>query len=88
MMNSGGAIQSTGALESHDDGTVARFETRGPGRFVSFTNIPPKQILVDESTNLEFVYNDATGELSFILPEEKSEGRPHHITVEWNNHLS
>ena len=88
MMNSGGAIQSTGALERLDDGTggvVARFETRGPGRFVAFTTSPPTRILIDENIDLKFVYNNATGELSFMLPEEKSEDRPHHITVEWGN---
>lgn len=88
MLNSGGAIQSTGALEDRqggDSGTViARLETRGPGRFAAFASSAPSRILIDECTDLDFSYVDSTGEVSFVLPEEKSEGRPHHVTVEWD----
>jgi raffinose synthase len=87
MMNSGGAIQSTGVLsrEEESGNVVARFETRGPGRFVAFTNSCPGRILVDEDTSLEFSHDRMSGELSFVLPDEKSEGRAHHLTVEWDS---
>jgi raffinose synthase len=41
MMNSGGALLSPGTLEKDPEGTRAQFESRGPGRFVAFTNTTP-----------------------------------------------
>jgi raffinose synthase len=90
MMNSGGAILSARELESASSLTArrAQFESRGPGRFVAFTNIPPSRVLLDGGdtsvTNLSFLHDDATGELSFMLPLENSEGSAHHVTVEWD----
>ncbi|CAB9520651.1 Galactinol--sucrose galactosyltransferase [Seminavis robusta] len=94
MMNTGGSILSTGELEEGTDGTTrAKFETRGPGRFVSFANTKPKRVLLaggsasesqqQRQQSLSFSYDKESGELSFDLPEELSEGEAHHITVEW-----
>jgi hypothetical protein len=91
MMNSGGALLSAGKL-NRDSSTSSimrtRFESRGPGRFVAFTNVPPARVLLankdTSGTNLPFLHDGETGELSITLPSEASEGSAHHVTVEWD----
>lgn len=87
MMNCGGAVSST-QLEKTPSSiakVVAKFESRGPGRFVAFTNTPPSRVFIENSdnTNLLFLHDDETGELSFELPSE-NEGIAHKIRVEWD----
>jgi len=82
-MNSGGAIVSTGTLEEDANGRIlTKFQSRGPGTFVAFTNTAPARVLIGE-LNLPFEHDDDTGELTFELPSESSEGTPHNISVEW-----
>jgi raffinose synthase len=87
MLNSGGAIQSFGELEEGAQGAVAKFETRGPGRFVAFTNSAPKRVTLQGTgaqppQRLSFVYDNESGELSFHLPEELAQ-KAHQVTIEW-----
>jgi raffinose synthase len=90
MMNAGGALLSAGKLnrDSSTSSMRARFESRGPGRFVAFTNVPPARVLLDNKDttgiNLPFLHDGETGELSITLPSESSEGSAHHVTVEWD----
>ena len=83
MLNSGGALLSSEPLEVDWSTAIARFSCRGPGRFVAFTNVSPSAVLLEDGTSLPFSHDDDTGELSFLLPPEKSEGSAHHITVTW-----
>lgn len=84
MMNSGGAILSAGQLQEVAEGISAQFVTRGPGRFVAFTNSAPTRVSVEGAEeNLLFMYDEESGELSFFLPDESHEGAAHHVTVEW-----
>jgi raffinose synthase len=88
MMNSGGAIRSLGDLEEGAQGTFAKFETRGPGRFVAFTNTAPERVTLQGAgaqppQRLPFIHDNESGELSFRLPEEFAQGKAHQVTVEW-----
>jgi raffinose synthase len=84
MMNSGGAIISTERVEEGPSSLQrVRFESRGPGQFLAFTNIAPSRVIVDDDAILPFSHNDENGELLFMLPMEKSEGNAHCVTVEW-----
>jgi raffinose synthase len=87
MMNSGGAIISTGRIEEGPSSSSLQrvgFESRGPGQFLAFTNVAPSRIILDDDgTILPFSHNDKNGVLLFMLPMETSEGSPHGITVEW-----
>jgi raffinose synthase len=84
MMNSGGAIISTERVEEGPSSFQrVRFESRGPGQFLAFTNIAPSRVIVDDDAILPFSHNDENGELLFMLPMEKSEGNAHCVTVEW-----
>ena len=89
MMNSGGAVLSPGILEEDSNALMrAQFQSRGPGRFVAFTNTPPSRVLVGDedhgsTISLPFEHDDDTGALSFLLPSETSGGKAHTVTVEW-----
>ena len=90
MMNSGGAIQSAGAIIRDESSSIrcATIETRGPGRFIAFTNVPPSRVMHErpdsDSTQLDFLHDKSIGQLSFMLPPESSERTAHRIVVEWN----
>ena len=85
MLNSGGAILEAGELDRDitSDTTRVRFVSRGPGRFVGFTNRSPSHVLVDGS-DLPFSHDDAACELSFMLPNETKQGSAHQVTVVWD----
>eukprot|EP00591_Stephanopyxis_turris_P007599 CAMPEP_0195514416 /NCGR_PEP_ID=MMETSP0794_2-20130614/5810_1 /TAXON_ID=515487 /ORGANISM="Stephanopyxis turris, Strain CCMP 815" /LENGTH=837 /DNA_ID=CAMNT_0040642659 /DNA_START=337 /DNA_END=2847 /DNA_ORIENTATION=+ len=94
MLNSGGAIQQAGELEKvvvsgeEEDSptTSTQFISRGPGRFVSYCQPAPSRVLIrygdgNSVGDLLFSHDAPSGELSFILPEEK--GGAHSVTVLW-----
>jgi raffinose synthase len=88
MMNSGGAILSTGSLErdAKTRGTRATVESRGPGRFVAFTNKKPSKVLLEKGGSIPFTHDGDTGELSFMLPTEGSitnVNNAHVVSVYW-----
>ena len=84
MMNSGGGLLSADPVERKGSSTRARLVSRGPGRFVAFTNASPSQIVLEDNRVLPFKFNESTGELSFVLPNEDSEGKAHSVTVQWD----
>jgi len=88
MMNSGGALQTSGKIrEDLETGIkTATFECRGPGRFVGFTNFAPSKVLLagGSAKKLQFTHDKDSGELSFVLPPELSDKNAHEITVEWS----
>jgi raffinose synthase len=85
MMNSGGAIVSTGRVEVGPSSLQrVRFESRGPGQFLAYTNVAPSRVIIDDDDAiLPFTHNVENGELTFMLPLETAEGNPHGVTVEW-----
>jgi raffinose synthase len=85
MLNSGGAIQESadGGLVRDGSSIETSFLTRGPGRFVGFTNRRPSQVIVN-AIALGFTYDAEDGELSFLLPPETHPGSAHRVTVMWD----
>jgi len=88
MLNSGGALLSPGTLETGAAATEAKFQSRGPGRFVAFTNTTPSKVFIggDEAQpkqEISFAHDNENGELSFNLPNEVSDSTAHLVTVEW-----
>ena len=84
MMNSGGAITSAGRIEEGPSSLPrVRFESRGPGQFLAFTNVAPSRVILDDGVILPFSHHDKDGELLFMLPMETSDGNAHGVTVEW-----
>jgi hypothetical protein len=70
MMNSGGAIISTGRVEEGPSSLLrVRFKSRGPGQFVALTSVAPSRVIIDGAI-LPFSHDDRTGELIFMLPME------------------
>lgn len=83
MMNSGGGLLSAEPIDQGASLSRAHFVSRGPGRFVAFTNVAPSHVLLEGDKVLPFQYDESTGELSFVLPSESTEGTPHHVAVVW-----
>jgi hypothetical protein len=85
MLNSGGAIQESadGGLVRDGSSIETSFLTRGPGRFVGFTNRRPSQVIVN-AIALGFTHDAEDGELSFLLPPETHPGSAHRVTVMWD----
>ena len=85
MMNSGGAVTSTGILQDHH----VTVSSRGPGTFLAFTNQPPTQVYIqnhnDEPLSLAFDFDTDSGALTFDLPEESAPKTPHQVHLEWAN---
>ena len=86
MMNSGGAVVAPGTLEEVSGAQMkAQFQSRGPGKFVAFTNTAPSKVSIEGATaSLPFEHDNDTGALSFVLPPEDSEGKAHTVTVAWS----
>jgi len=84
MMNSGGGLLSADTIERDGSLSRARIVSRGPGRFVAFTNAAPSHVVLEGERILPFSFDESTGELSFMLPSESVEGSAHHVTVIWN----
>ena len=85
MINSGGALVQSNPLEEDrffSTQTQASCTSRGPGRFVAFTNRRPSSVCVN-GKEIKFDHEKDTCELSFTLPVESEEGK-HQILVEWN----
>jgi raffinose synthase len=88
MMNSGGGLLSADPIKRKGSSTHASLVSRGPGRFVAFTNASPSQIVLEDNRVLPFDFKESTGELSFVLPKEDLEGKPdkpHRVTVRWDS---
>jgi raffinose synthase len=69
--------------------TTAIITTRGPGRFVAYCKPIPSNIIIDDGnesvpSELSFSYNEESGLLEFVLPNEKDEGRAHQVSVAWD----
>jgi raffinose synthase len=86
MLNSGGAIQEStdGGLVREGSSIRTSLITRGPGRFVGFTNRRPVKVLVND-VDIAFTHDADDGELSLLLPPEPLPGSSHHVTVVWDN---
>jgi len=95
MLNSGGALLDVGRLEEATTTEGQRGEiisasivTRGPGRFVAFSQPAPSRIIIDGGygsapSELAFDYTEETGLLSFILPDERNE-EAHQVAISWD----
>jgi raffinose synthase len=84
MLNSGGGLLSADPIERDGSLSRARIVCRGPGRFVAFTNTAPSHVVLEDDTVLPFTYDKSTGELSFFLPSESTEGAAHRVSVLWD----
>jgi raffinose synthase len=100
MLNSGGALEVVGPLDETivmDDttgqlrmSTTADITTRGPGRFVAYSQPAPSSIMINDgrqsrSSTLSFVHDSASGLLSFELPTEMADKQPHQVTIVWDD---
>jgi raffinose synthase len=95
LSNAGPLEQALTTTNSTSDGrwrhtNTAGIKTRGPGRFVAYCQPAPSTILICDGTRkisseLSFSHDEKTGMLSFYLPNETEEGRPHELTVVWDH---
>lgn len=81
MMNTGGAVFESRPMQQSDDDaviTTAQFKSKGPGRFVAFTNRRPARVLLN-GKDLPYNHYADDCELSIDLPI----GSNHEVVIEW-----
>ena len=71
------------------ESTTAAITSRGPGRFVAYCQPAPSSIMINDgrdgrSSALSFTHDSETGLLSFDLPNELADKKPHQLTVVWD----
>lgn len=66
--------------------TTAEVVSRGPGRFVAYAQPAPSRVLIGDTTvtELDFDHDGQSGKLTFVLPNESSEGVAHQLTIVWD----
>jgi len=90
LMTPSGAASISGPFGDISIGkTIARFTSRGPGRFVAFTNRRPSTVMLSSGRKLSYTFDQDHCELMISLPKEDSNGDgklvPHEVVVLWDN---